>query len=680
MKGSTHTSGHVVHVLVAPVDGTKTVQKILSEASGPVTVLDLSAGYVSSTSCLEHEMTHLLMGANVEWIDGHDYATELADIARSTQVNWLAELANTPLQPGGPTLKEVFIYRTRFGHALSMWWLTEASKRHPISSSLSWVVYALAVVGQLVQERSGRWVVWSDDPATRDAIVSKVRRSGSSAVPAPALRGERASIVQRLVRTASGVVGNVLHIVRSTRAFGSATGKSTTERCAPRILIQTLWPEYWVRTEAKDPRPAPTAFAYDLYFGDLPWRLRDNGYSVAWMPAAHPGTLREWEALMEQQDIPDVREGFSFTVRDGMRLLTSSFRWIGQYMWWFHVRRVHRRWTLDEAPLGEWIRRTYAEGIFRRFVPRAVLLDIQSSAIHWWQPDVVLHKNDFLHDGRILAAAAACTAPAVAVQHGLLNQHVGIYQYASSEIGPFDAEPPDHVHYCPVPDRVAGFGDYTRDYFAQWKGYPASRIDAVGGVRHDWLVQHYLHGDITREEWRSRLGIPSDAKVILLCTTYATDVDPWLSHVVEGAKQIGLDAFLAIKLHHGEGGVEEARATARRLGLERYAIFEDRFYELLSATDVMISGASTTVLEAALFGVPVFSFTAGGYETFPFESEGLSRQGQGGDDVARWLKQAFQDDSRPDEALVRRHLWNADAAAHRRLVRFLRNANLLPVW
>lgn len=666
------------HILAAPLDGAEAVQTILARASAPVTILDLSAGYVSNTRRLSDEVGRSLADANVEWVDGHDFAADLADTTRDAHVAWLASLADTPLQAGGPTLKEAFVYRTGDGHTLSMWWLTEASKRHPKSSPLSWVLYSLAVVERVVEGREGMWTVWSDDSSVGKAIAETVERGGAAAELAPTRTEKRESVTRRAARVVRSVGGNLAHIARSVRAFGRETPRTVPEGGDPRILIQTLWPDYWVRVDEGDPRPAPDAWAYDLYFGDLPWRLRDEGYEVAWMPAAHPGTLQQWGGLLDGQDLPDIREELRFRARDGARLAAASLRWLGQYLWWFHVRRVHREWTLRGVDLGEWVRRSYAEGVLRRFVPRAVLIDTQQSAVRSWKPDVVLHRNDFLHDGRILSAATAMVAPAVAVQHGLLNQHVGVYQYAPTEVGSSNGEQRDDVHYCPVPDRLAGFGQYTRDYFAQWEGYPPSRVDVVGGVRHDWLVRRYLHSGVTREEWRSQLGLPPGAFIVLLCASYAQEVGPWLTDVVEGTRLAGLEPFVAVKLHHGEGGSKNARDAARRLDLKDYAVFDDRFYELLRAADVMVAGASTTVLEAALFGVPVFSFAAGGYETFPFGPEGLCQQGRGSEDVADWLAGVRRGRVGPDEALVQRHLWNSDARAHRRLLDALRAEGMLP--
>lgn len=681
--------GGPIHI-IAPVDDAEdVVRQILASPAGECTVLDLSMGYIGAADTLGARVTEAVeqAGKRVTWRSGLCYAAELADEARNAQIQWLSAVSASGLRSGG-SLRERFAYRD----ILSLWWLLPSSKHHPLTGAYGWLFYMLFALDRMHQESGPEreWHVWAADPSAAAALRGMLQLKGAAEVHVHFERNARArgwmwvrGFAQSLQRFGSAVrlLSRSVRLARTPPAAGLQHTIWHPASGGPRVVIHSVFPQFWTCPEDPAERPAAEATCFDRYFSDLPWRLRREGFQVAWMPAFYAGDLGRWQAILRAQDLPDTLPWMRLEPRQAMRVLVHLIGWTFSCAWLFAVERQHRRWCWRGIPLGRWLRDELWENATGGAAPALVQLEQQRAAIAALRPDLVLHRNEFLINGRVADAAANGLVRTIGVQHGLLARDVGVYQYAAGDIqaDPGPSKRYDFVHHCPAPDVLAAFGEYYRDYFGRWPGFPRERVIPIGGIRHDRLVERFLENGRRDPDVRARLRAslqwPESEPVILLCTTFAREAPTWFSLLVRALRLANISAWVAIKPHPDHPAAELIRPVAAELGWCDYRVMVGNVYPMLAAADVLVAGASTTVLEAHLLDVPVVCLGLDhAYEAYPFREEGIGEVAATEVELAMALERILLDPPAYGEEfqkrrrfLLQRHLNNLDAQACARL-------------
>ena len=644
-----------VTVLLPSQDTKSLIEEAIRALESGSTILDLTAGRVGGESLVRG---HVETASEERWIDGQAFEAELAEPAQAEHVRWLARMADEPLW-NGKSLKELFVYRTRSGQRLSLWWLSGLSRRGITSSPYTWLFFAFAVIRAVETDRQpGDWAVMGGDKVAQDAVASWVGAAVTAQSSTP-----RESRWRGLRRS----LGLVRRLASETRRIGGRLHAPAQRRT--RILLQSCYPHDWSNADAAGVE-APGVHALDKYYGDLPWQLEKWGGDVIWLPLVSARDINAWDQALSRQPLPDARAYMRFGLRDAVGILRQLVGWWRTYVRAFRSGRAESQITYHGVPMGGWVRQELVRGLWGGYAAHLVLLERQRRAIEHFEPDIVLHRNDFLVQGRVTAVAATGVSEAVALQHGLLTQSTGVYQYAASEVGPAPSEPgTDYVHHCPMPDRLAAFGEYTKEYFGQWEGYDPSRVFVTGGVRHDALVNAFPDTAASRE----RLALPLSGAVVACCVTFPEDVRrvlPGLGDAIAGMDEV----TVVVKPHplHDTSSLIETLGR-RHLGA-RFTLRTDDIYLLLASADLLVCGPSTVSLEAYLFGTPVISFGEGSYEAFPFSREGIGVRADTPSELADAIRTvlrsgpAERDRYLDDRARVlARHLDNADAGACRRL-------------
>ena len=199
----------------------------------------------------------------------------------------------------------------------------------------------------------------------------------------------------------------------------------------------------------------------------------------------------------------------------------------------------------------------------------------------------VLVDNEMYEFGMLrVAAARRLGIPTIGVQHGTIFPMHLIYTL-----------PPEHIAGAPVPDYFAVYGDYAKDVVSVDGSFPPERVWVTGGSRFDHLVREPARRDAARRH----LHLPEDRRVLLLATqnyVWFQDAARALLRVVKGRD----DLLLCIKTHPADVPMETYRRLAAEAGVENVRFFDSDFELLMAACDVVVSGSSTTLLEAIIFG------------------------------------------------------------------------------
>lgn len=200
----------------------------------------------------------------------------------------------------------------------------------------------------------------------------------------------------------------------------------------------------------------------------------------------------------------------------------------------------------------------------------------------------VLVHEEFYHKGMMtIAAARRLGIPSIGVQHGTIAPAHLVYTV-----------PPGHVAGAPNPDYFAAYGQFGKEVVSQHGAFPAERVWIAGGPRFDPLARQ--RPDVAAV--RARLDLPAGAFIALLTTErYAWSHQPCAA-LFTAARQWP-DVVVCVKTHPGDAAaMDQYEALAAECGATNVRFFRDRFDDLVAACDVLVSGSSTTMLEAMLCG------------------------------------------------------------------------------
>ena len=152
---------------------------------------------------------------------------------------------------------------------------------------------------------------------------------------------------------------------------------------------------------------------------------------------------------------------------------------------------------------------------------------------------------------------------------------------------------------------IAVWGDYYKRRLKKL-GVPAGRIFTVGFNGADMILKG---GFRSRKDVCRSLRLDPEKRIITLTSQGHA---PWLDKkkdemflraVFGGMKRLG-DAQIVVKLHPAEDG-RVAREVARKTGCRVRFTRDFGLYDLLAASDAMVTISSTTAVEAMVLGKPV---------------------------------------------------------------------------
>lgn len=656
------------------------------------TIVDFSSGRVGAVSALDAEA--LPTSEAFRWVRASDFERDLAASTRREFVRLVHEIGSEPILDGN-NIKELLAY----GDSFSLWWLSETSEKHAINHPLRWWMYCAAVIDRLFEEgqveEGLQWNIWAPDATTADFYRSVIGQRGRVVERGPGRDGppkpaEPIEVV-RAHLYACYVVARALLMSAAKRVTGGRTGGAhVNEREQTRddlgdekhVIVVSISDTGW--KEIVDPENHKSNIDYyDSYMGYMPWTLSDHGISVSWLRNTKAwGEFREWkERCVARSGLRDASQHAVLGSRAALRVLRNTSRLITTFNRLIATRPSGGRWSHSGRVLDHLIERDLRTLCEKSAVNLLVQFEQYRRAVEEVRPAAVLYKSEMFIPGRLISAAMKGRARLIALQHGIHIDEALPYQFDSRDVD--GREAPDHVHYCPMPDIFAAFGEYAVEQFEEWDGFDAGNVVPIGGVRHDHLVRTLYARPEERKELkltlRSRLDLPAEAPVVLLCTQQRKDVGRWFDMVLQGVEALQPDVFVAVQLHHAHGGAEDVHAAAAAArGFEHYRIFKDATYPLIACSDVVVTGPSTIVLESVLLDTPALSIAGSqDHETYPYQRDGLATTISTPAELGVALGQILEPGA-PEPGwqhrrreLLRRHLWNDDAGACARLIELI---------
>lgn len=233
--------------------------------------------------------------------------------------------------------------------------------------------------------------------------------------------------------------------------------------------------------------------------------------------------------------------------------------------------------------------------IFRtRFVELIEYIEILKRAIDIEKPDIIIVWDDRSRFGKtVVATAHLKKIPSLIVMHGIIFD-------TSIITGAPDSGPT-------LADNMAVFGQYTKDCLIR-SGVSPEKIVVTGSPMHDRIVKMKFD----KEKICSQLGIDKDKKIVvfttqpmehIVYTTKSVAQERLVREIIKSLKNLS-DVQLVIKLHPAENGKMHKRIVKEMIA-NAVIIKDVDIYELLNASDLLLTETSTTALEAMLVEKPV---------------------------------------------------------------------------
>lgn len=224
------------------------------------------------------------------------------------------------------------------------------------------------------------------------------------------------------------------------------------------------------------------------------------------------------------------------------------------------------------------------------------------------KPDVVFLSSDATFFGRIIVAVSKLNkVPVVGIQHGNWFGASLEYIHSSGELGPRgEASAP----YCPIPDKTALFGQYYKQYLVNKGKYKPEWIEVTGSPRWDSLSNIsnvYNKKDICKD-----LGLNPNKKIVILTSSPSRirEEKTNVAYTVCGAIKNLKNVQLIVKLHPLEiFSLKQYKRIAKEVEIKKGIVFlrDYSLFKLLYISDVLISTASTTLIEASALDKPTIS-------------------------------------------------------------------------
>lgn len=304
------------------------------------------------------------------------------------------------------------------------------------------------------------------------------------------------------------------------------------------------------------------------------------------------------------------------------------------------------------------------------FLP-LLYLEMVGAAIAAEKPDLILVSCAYCSLGRAAVIAGKLRGiPTVEVQHGNINPSHRAYLFA--ERG--EADVPEISRFI-VPDAIAVHGSYYRELLENEPGYGPGRLLVTGQPRYD--VLHQIDRSYSAREIRGRLGIPEGRKVVLWTTQCHGFGDPENKATFDAvfSAAAGENFTLVIKPHPLDGKKygRMMEPYLRRYGVSPVIVPNNcDTYELMYASDAVITKSSTTGAEAIALNRPLIVLNLSGEpDQVEYVQEKVASGVYRKEDLQPALRRALHDppgSGAAREEFIRKYLHRIDGKATERVV------------
>jgi CDP-glycerol glycerophosphotransferase (TagB/SpsB family) len=269
-----------------------------------------------------------------------------------------------------------------------------------------------------------------------------------------------------------------------------------------------------------------------------------------------------------------------------------------------------------------------------------------------------------------IAAAKKLGIKTVALQHGVIYpSHNGYYHHLEN----ISKSDEDFTNYV-LPDITCVQGEYEERILLK-HGYAKEKVVVTGQPRYDLL--YYADKIYDKKQIFKQLNLDAHEKLIVWTTqTHGLSLEENKKNIdaIYSAVKSLKNVQLVIKLHPGEN----QRAALYNKDKSFNSIIVGKgmdTYALLYACDLMITGHSTTAMEAVALNKPVIILNLSG-EQDPVEylKEGVALGVYKEEDLKSAIEKLLQDDSelaKNRAKYIEKYLYKIDGKATERVVNLI---------
>jgi UDP-N-acetylglucosamine 2-epimerase len=228
---------------------------------------------------------------------------------------------------------------------------------------------------------------------------------------------------------------------------------------------------------------------------------------------------------------------------------------------------------------------------------------------------------------------------------------------------------------CPtfLADKISVPGDFIKDLVLNC-GVDEERIVVTGRPTYDALIRAEERFDkvgICR-----KLGLDPSKKILVYCTENLPLTETQkMAYAICNAVKGFLDVQFVIKVHPSELSLSIYDTVLKLVGIKALVTKDANIYEVLYICDLMITGYSTTALDAMILDKPVITLNLTGLkDPIPFAESGAAIGVYSEKDFERTIKNGLYDDStkeklrRDREKFVYEQTYLHDGKATERIV------------
>ena len=620
------------------------------EGAGRYYVLDLVGNYSSDTK--KGDLVDKLLPYGIEidgWLEiGDDEA--LVRQSREELLDWLAVMPDKSVAINR-SVKECLTYKKE----VSLWWLTKLSQKKrektPVSYYFEYILKISSFLDRhLSSEKaddgsgntSDQFLILSDDNTVYSLIKEAINNHCCYKNNRPSffcfslnctpngknkddinLSFYSISLPNRLTKDilkfCRSLLSSYLNILKVTlflrKLYKKDSGYRRNESVKKAVIISDV--QDLRKSEGEDEEDVLN----NLYYPDLDQRLTKAGIDTSWI---YFNSNKIMNSSLYEEKIGAIDNEYRYLFPGWaiiINLLLENVKWIIIYVYLFCIKKIQRDWTYLNVDLGFMLKRDIKELCCGHGTKLLFQRACLQAAFKRLKPTAVIYRKEFNSFGRIISSAAVDNCKMLGAQHGVVNNSQIGYQHRSSEIDLKRASKSDHVHHCPVPDQVLGFGDRIVDLMTR-AGYPANRVTPIGSLRYDSIVNKFMvstdkglkkNKDLV-EKYRKELSIPKGEKVIVLCTQWEEAAADWFELTVKGILAEALQCQFIVKPHPSfKKTVPLIKSRSEKLDFSGYRIYEGDIYKLLFSADALIMHSSTVGIDALLLDTPIIILSQLGF-------------------------------------------------------------------
>ncbi|MGD0644433.1 MAG: glycosyltransferase [Candidatus Bathyarchaeia archaeon] len=316
---------------------------------------------------------------------------------------------------------------------------------------------------------------------------------------------------------------------------------------------------------------------------------------------------------------------------------------------WKEERKANRHfqkvWTnLRDTEMDEAFKKPFPvsfEIIFGRIIRYTKMAE---KLIENEKPDLIVIVNEYgIWEKSLIVAAKIKGIPTLAIQHGIIHPYHPGYLHSIKEFSGKRL-----LRNISLPDKIAVYGEYTKNLLINVCNYPADTIVITGQPRYDILSKSEKL--FSKKNFMTKYGLDESKKVALLITQEASMSFDFLIAVVRALKNFP-EVQTVIKPHPCDIHFGWHYKILEKEGYCAIVLDPKAYtFESLYASDVVLTVNSTTAIEAMILDKPVVIVNLTGQpDAMPYVKSGAAIGVNREQDVHNAIFRALYDNQSQEE-------------------------------